>query len=47
MSADFFELEIIKAHPKRKMTTVQGKCHFGQKSIRGTATHKRIRKTHQ
>jgi len=25
MSADFSEVEIIKAHPKRKMTTVQGK----------------------
>jgi len=25
MSADFFEVEILKAHPKRKMTTVQGK----------------------
>jgi len=24
MSADFSEVEIIKAHPKRKMTTVQG-----------------------
>ncbi len=25
MSADFSEVEILKAHPKRKMTTVQGK----------------------
>jgi len=28
MSADFSEVEIIKAHPKRKMTTVQGKLSF-------------------
>ena len=25
MSADFSEVEILKAHPKRKMTTVQDK----------------------
>jgi hypothetical protein len=25
VSADFSKVEIIKAHPKRKMTTVQGK----------------------
>jgi len=25
MSADFSEVETLKAHPKRKMTTVQGK----------------------
>jgi len=25
MFANFSEVEIIKAHPKRKMTTVQGK----------------------
>ncbi len=25
MSADFSEVEILKAHPKRKMTRVQGK----------------------
>jgi len=25
MSADFSEVEILKAHPKGKMTTVQGK----------------------
>jgi hypothetical protein len=47
MFADFFEVEIIKAHPKRKMATVQGKYHFNRNSIRGTATHKRTRKTHQ